>query len=589
MMHKLSKCALVSVAVILTLTIGSLYSATATGSPNINLNMSNEERPQQTALNNFKDTTTSTTIQTVSDEQNVITLESMPCFGPEMIANVDKTAIEINQTVTITGKIHPIEKNASVRICAIRPNYSWIEDYVPTDPQTGEFNYTMALDMVGFWNLCVSNIHISDRMFVEVSDPAGNETIPDNVINPWNANFLMLATAVGLVLIGIIFAITGIKKKTRRISSLRICVLIFLVFLIYTGTFIDHQSVPRPVRQVVVHELLIGTNVFGVAMPEGLPMPFLACYFPCGRTVTCALWEMQTYIYPFLEGSHGWGVYYNTSGAVRLAIVVGVLILASLFLGRMWCGWVCPFGLYLDAVSYFRKRLKIRHIKLSNRVNSSLHQLSYVILAVTLILGVLFAAYTISGTQLIPGTEEGGFVYSYFAAPFCAVCPMKPLCILIENQAGLLQTNWVFNATGDFYHLGRYLTSINLIMLLMVTVIALFVKRAWCRICPLGGLAGFFSKTPPFKWITLVRIDKTKEKCTKCGICKRSCPMQVKEVYEKDQGDIMTPRCIGCLHCIEMCPYKDALQFKFAGKTICRSQDWLSDKPKTEKEEEDNW
>lgn len=64
--------------------------------------------------------------------------------------------------------------------------------------------------------------------------------------------------------------------------------------------------------------------------------------------------------------------------------------------------------------------------------------------------------------------------------------------------------------------------------------------------------------------------------------------MEIKEVYEQDQGDIMTPRCIGCLHCIEMCPYKDALQFKFAGKTLCRSQDWLADDLKKQ-ETEDNW
>jgi len=585
MMRKLSKYVLISVAVILTFTVFSLCLPSALGASNTNLNLPNEVRPQQVVINNFKDTV-AIQIVSVSDEQDSTISESLPCFGPEIVANVDKTSIEINQTVTITGKIHPVEQNVSVRICCIRPNYSWIEAYVPTDPETGEFSYTLALDMVGYWNLCASNIHISDRMFVEVSDPSGIETVPDKFVNPWNANFLMLATVVALVLIGLIFAITGMKRKTRRISSLRLCVLIIIAFLIYSGAFIDHQTVPRPVRQVVVHELLIGTNVFGVAMPEGLAVPFLACYYPCGRTVTCALWEMQTYIYPFLDGSHGWGVYYNTSGAVRLAIIIGGLILSSLILGRTWCGWVCPFGLYLDAVSYFRKRLKIKPIKLSNRVNKSLHQLSYVILALILILGVLFASYALTGTQLIPGTEEGGFVYNYFATPFCAVCPMKPLCVLMENQAGLLQTNWVFNATGDFYHLGRYLTSVNLTILVIVTVIALFVRRAWCRICPLGGLVGLFSKVPPFKWLALVRLEKAKGKCAKCGICKRVCPMQVKEVYEQDKGDVMTPRCIGCLRCVEMCPYKDALQFKFAGKTVCRSQDWLADDVKTE---EDNW
>jgi len=584
-MRKQSKYAFILVAVILTLTVLSLYSTSTIRASTTNLNTQIEESLQQATLNNFKHTSA---IQTISvlGEQGSTSSEALPCFGPEMIANVDKTAIEINQTVTITGRIPPTGQNGSVRICAIRPNYSWIEAYIPADPETGEFSYTLTLDMAGYWNLCTSNIHISDRMFVEVSDPAGTETIPDKLVDPWNANFLMLATVVALVFIGIIFAVTGLKKKTRRISSIRICVLIFLAFLIYSGAFIDHQSVPRPVRQVVVHELLIGTDVFGVAMPEGFPVPFLACYYPCGRTVTCALWEMQVYIYPFLEADHGWGVYYNTSGTVRLAIIVGGLILSSLILGRMWCGWVCPFGLFLDVLSYFRNHLRLKHVKLSDRVNKSLHQLSFVILAVTLILCILFASYTIMGRQLIPGTEEGGFIYRYFATPFCTICPMKPLCVIMENQAGLLQTNWVFNATGDFYHLGRYITSVNLIILGIVIAIALFIRRAWCRICPLGGLVGLFSKVPPFKWITMVRIDKIKEKCTKCGICKRVCPMEVKEVYEQNEGDIMTPRCIGCLRCIEMCPYKDTLQFKFAGKTVCRSQNWLAD---TIKKEEDNW
>jgi ferredoxin len=556
------------------------------GSSNTSLNIVNEERSLQAVFNASKD---AMSIQTVSAAQQRFFSEPLPCFGPEIISYVDKNVVEINQTVIITGIISPPRENASVRICCIRPDYSWIEMYVPSDPQTGAFGPTeVVLDMKGYWNLCASNSHISDRMFVEVNDSTGTAAEPNQFINPWKVNVPLLATAVVLTCTGIVFAITGLKKKTRRISSLRICIMIFLVFLIFTGVFVDHQKVPRPVRQVAVHELLVGTNIFGVSMPEGFAMPFLACYYPCGRTVTCALWELQTYIYPFLESSHGWGVYYNTSGIARLAVIIGGLIACSLILGRAWCGWVCPFGLYHDLLSYLRKRLKIRHITLSDRVNKSLHQLSYVILAVILILCTLFASYTIAGTQLIPGTEEGGFIYRYFSEPFCTVCPMKPLCVIIENQIGIFQTEWVFNPTGDFYQLGRFITSINVISLILVSVAALFISRAWCRICPLGGLVGLFSKVPPFKWLTLVQIEKTKERCTKCGICRRVCPMEIKEVYEKDEGDIMTPRCIGCLHCIEMCPYKDALKFKFAGKTLYHSQDWLLDDLKKE-EEQDSW
>jgi ferredoxin len=65
------------------------------------------------------------------------------------------------------------------------------------------------------------------------------------------------------------------------------------------------------------------------------------------------------------------------------------------------------------------------------------------------------------------------------------------------------------------------------------------------------------------------------EKCTKCGICKRVCPTQVTEVYDKKGGDVTTSNCIMCLRCVEMCPYEDALRLKAAGKTVVKSRDWL--------------
>ena len=577
-MRKLPKYACISVMVIVIFTVFSLCSTSMLGASNTNLNMIVAERPLQTAFNPSID---AVSIQTVSasSSQDLPSMTPSPCFGPEIIAYVDKTEVDINQTITVVGRITPPLENANVRICCVRPDYSWIEIYVPTDPKTGEFGPTeIVMDMKGFWNLGVSNVHISDRMFVIVNDPTGTAPDPVPSVYPWKphpTNVELLGVAVVLVCVGIVFALTALKKKNRRISSLRVCVVMVLICLVYTGAFVDYQNFPRPVRMPAVHELLIGTNVFGVGMPEGFAVPFLACYYPCGRTVTCALWELQTYIYPFIEGSHGWGVYYNTSGVARLAVVIGGLILCALVLGRAWCSWICPFGLYHDLLSYIRKRLRLRRITLSDRTNKSLHQLSFVILATMLIMSAIFASETLIGTQLIPGTQEGGYIYRYLAEPFCTVCPMKPLCVVIENHIGIFQTENVLNPAGSFYHLGRFLTSINVISLIIVSIVALFLSRAWCRICPLGGLVGFFSKVPPFKWLTLVKIDKNREKCTKCGICKRVCPMEIKEVYEQDEGDIMTPRCIGCLHCVEMCPYKDALQFKFAGKTVCSSKDWL--------------
>ncbi|MDR0372603.1 MAG: 4Fe-4S binding protein [Nitrososphaerota archaeon] len=572
-MRKLSKYTFTVTAIILIFAISSV-SAVTSETPNTNPSVLTEEWLRQTLFNNSTDIVLIQATPT-PNPQILAPQTPLPCHGPHITATIDKTALDINQTVTIIGHVSPPEPNTTVRICYVRPDYSWIDQYVLADPQTGEFNATQALDMAGYWNIFPIHGHISDRHHAIVTDPSKATEELTDFENPWKMSTPLLITAAAIACIGVIVALTGLKKKTRKISSLRICIQILLVFLLFFGMFVDHQNLPRPVRQIAVHDFLLGTDVLGVSMPDGFPAPFFACYYPCGRTVSCALWELQVYIYPFLEAGHGWGVDYNTSGIVRLAIVVGAIILASLLLGKLWCGWVCPFGLYLDALTYLRKRLRIKRVDLSDRFNKHFHQLSYVILAAMLILSVLFASYAITGTQLIPGTEQGGFTYTYFSAPFCTVCPMKPLCLLMQNQAGILQTRWIFTGTGEFFQLGMYLTSVNLIILAIVTAAGFFIRRSWCRICPLGGLIALFNRFPPFKWVSAVRLEKNKEKCTKCGVCKRVCPTQVKEVYEQKEGDVMTSQCIGCLRCVEMCPYEDALKFKFVGKTVCRSRNWL--------------
>jgi ferredoxin-type protein NapH len=100
-------------------------------------------------------------------------------------------------------------------------------------------------------------------------------------------------------------------------------------------------------------------------------------------------------------------------------------------------------------------------------------------------------------------------------------------------------------------------------------------RRAWCRICPMGGLAALFSAFTPFKQIALTKLEKDEHKCTKCGVCKRVCPTQATDMYEKKGGDVTESRCILCARCVEICPYEDALKITFAGKTLAKSRNWL--------------
>lgn len=501
------------------------------------------------------------------------------CFGPEITADINKTAINISETVTVTGHAGPPSDNLTVRVAFTRPNYSYIEQIVKADPETGNFSATQSLDMAGVWNVFAINGALCDRLFVQVTDPLNPDatTPPPPVPLTLNPNYYVYSAAAALSGIGIAAVAYGYRKRTIKISSIRMMVQIGLLFLIFFGIFSDHQYTTFPAGELKIHSDLVTTNFLGVSMPNGIPAPLLACYYPCGGTVTCALWQIQVYLYPFFNTGGGWGVHYDTTGLERLAVVFGIIIVAAVLLGRVFCGWACPFGLYLDFMTRIRKALKVRMRRFSDRFNTQLHQLSYVLLASIIIISVLFGSQAIAGTQIVPGTEKGGFVYTYFSAPFCQVCPMKPFCMIAWTGLGLLKPDWVTQTTtGQFYELGLYLTSPNLIIFGLVTVAAFFFRRSWCRICPLGGLIALFNRFKPFKWISGVRLNKVEEKCKKCGTCKRVCPTQSKTVYQQKSGDVADSQCIWCLRCVEMCPYDDCLQFKFAGKTVFKSRNWLN-------------
>ena len=286
--------------------------------------------------------------------------------------------------------------------------------------------------MSGYWNIFPVNGALSDRLYAQVTDPSNpNPTPPPPAIpltyKPNYAVFGVAAVLMGLALVSVIF---GLRNRTIKISSLRLAVQIGLLFLIFFGVFWDHQYLSVPAGEISPHSNLIITNVFGVSMPDGLPAPFFRCYYPCGGTVTCALWQIQAYIYPFFSVGGGWGVHYDSTGIERLAIVFGIVIVAAVILGRFFCGWVCPFGLYLDLMTRLRKILKIKRRSFSDKFNKQLHQLSYVILAIIIIISVIFGSQAIAGVQIIPGTQKGGPIWDYYSSPFCQVCPMKPFCIL---------------------------------------------------------------------------------------------------------------------------------------------------------------
>ena len=96
--------------------------------------------------------------------------------------------------------------------------------------------------------------------------------------------------------------------------------------------------------------------------------------------------------------------------------------------------------------------------------------------------------------------------------------------------------------------------------------VGLFVRRAYCRICPIGGL------TAPFNRFGLASLNKVAQKCTNCGACARVCPVDNLTVLEiMEDGPVNACECTLCLRCVDACPETDCLELTFVGKRVVGS------------------
>src|SRR3990170_3083435 len=76
--------------------------------------------------------------------------------------------------------------------------------------------------------------------------------------------------------------------------------------------------------------------------------------------------------------------YMFTFTELWMILVVAVVLLMSVVLGRFFCGWLCPFGFYMDLITRIRKVFRKRHLSFSEKTNTALGQFRFVIIAVFL-------------------------------------------------------------------------------------------------------------------------------------------------------------------------------------------------------------
>ncbi len=268
--------------------------------------------------------------------------------------------------------------------------------------------------------------------------------------------------------------------------------------------------------------------------------PGLNCYSCPGALLSCPIGSLQAVI-----GSRAFDV---------SLYVFGFLLLVGATLGRMVCGFLCPFGLIQEGLHKIPFPWKVKTFK----GDRQLRGLKYVMLVVMVIL--LPMVLVGPGGESSPafckyvcpaGTLEAGIPLVYLspaqggggAAP---VLPGMPPVKLIETGGPRFETGALF--------------ALKMSILAATLLACLVIHRPFCKyICPLGGAYGLLNP------VALYRLGLEEGKCIRCGACARACPMTLDPVKELNHAE-----CVRCGECVRVCP-TDALSMGFGKRSVTAS------------------
>ncbi|MFH0754351.1 MAG: FMN-binding protein [Candidatus Omnitrophota bacterium] len=181
-------------------------------------------------------------------------------------------------------------------------------------------------------------------------------------------------------------------------------------------------------------------------------------------------------------------------------MLLGISFLSALFIGRIYCGYLCPFAA-IQEILFF---LKIRRSTTAPVITPAIDQQSRIIKYILLFL--------IMGLALLFNSSAAGNI--------------EPFITLFSGHGSKLA--WVFLA--------------------LMLSLAVFSFRFWCQyLCPVGALTGLASI------FSLYKI-KPNSACTACGTCTKVCPTQAITPDAEHIPQIDTAECIACAKCLRACP-----------------------------------
>jgi ferredoxin len=218
------------------------------------------------------------------------------------------------------------------------------------------------------------------------------------------------------------------------------------------------------------------------------------------------------------------------------------IVVVTVVLGRVFCGWICPLGTLHNIVG----SLKRRHPR---KIRAGWHKAKYYILFMLIAssvftlqltgimdpISLLIRSFSLS---IFPLLNHG--IRSLFDSIYNANIP--GIVNISEPVYGFLKGHLL--SFREPYYLQAILIGALFIAILSLNILE---RRFWCKyLCPLGALLGLLSRYSLLK-------REVSEGCTSCGICTSHC--QGGALPEKNDVWKST-ECLACFDCDDICPQK---------------------------------
>ena len=238
------------------------------------------------------------------------------------------------------------------------------------------------------------------------------------------------------------------------------------------------------------------------------------------------------------------------------------ILIPAFFLGRFFCGWICPLGTLNHFLSSWKSERKRGPERLERNRYKKWQTLKYYILIAGLVLAIfggsllgMFDPISLTvrslATAWLPAINYAlEAMVSTLRHSSAAPMPMRS----VGSVAQVALTETLLSFRQPHFRQAFALGAIFLVLL----ALNLRITRFWCRaLCPLGALLGIVSR-----W-SILGLEKLPGHCDDCNRCLLDC----------QGGDDPQPHakwrkaeCHLCFNCVGECP-ESGIRFKFFPST----------------------